>query len=74
MRASAILLGLLLFVNVASAEDESPPSMELLEFLGEWGDTDPGQFVQESGGAAVLAGSADEKSGTQAKEESKDDE
>jgi len=48
--------------------------MELLEFLGEWGDTDPGQFVQEADGAAVLAGSTDEQSGTQSKEESKDDE
>lgn len=74
MRASAILLGLLLFVDAASAADEALPSMELLEFLGEWGDTDPGQFAQELDGAAVLAGSADEKSGTQPKEESKDDE
>jgi len=73
------MLGMLLFTSAAAAEDAPPPSMALLEFLGEWGDTDPGQFAQELNGAAVLAGATDEKPEVQSprgqsSEESKDDE
>jgi hypothetical protein len=58
MRASDFLLGMLLLTNTALAQEEAPPSMELLEFLGEWGDTDAAWIEQELDGAAVLAGEA----------------
>lgn len=74
MRASGLLLGLLLFVSTASAQDEAPPSMALLEFLGEWGDEDAAWIERELNGAMVLAADADEARKVQSNEESKDDE
>jgi len=73
------MLGMLLFSCAAVAEETPPPSMALLEFLGEWGDTDPSQFEQELNGAVVLAGATDEKPGVpsaggQSSEETKDEE
>lgn len=73
MRASGALFGLWLFASVASAQQEAPPSMQLLEFLGEWGDTDPLTFEQQLD-AATVAANADEKPAAQPKEESNDDE
>jgi len=67
MRASGFLLGMLLLTNTASAQEEAPPSMELLEFLGEWGDEDAAWIEQQLDGAALLAGEA------QTNEESNDD-
>lgn len=67
MRASGLLPLLLVFPLAASAQEEVLPSMELLEFLGEWDKADEVWVEQQLSGWTVLASEAD------GDEESKDE-
>jgi hypothetical protein len=58
----------LIFPLAVTAQEEEPPSMAMLEFLGEWDEADTGWIDQALDGAMVLAGDAE------VNEESKDDE
>lgn len=68
MRVSAWLLVMLGIPLAALAQEESPPSMELLEFLGEWEEEDTGWIDRQLSGLIEVAGEAE------ANEESDDDE
>lgn len=68
MRASGFLLGVLLFSAAASAQEVPPPSMELLEFLGEWDEADESWLEAQLEEWRILAGEPEDN------EESNDDE
>lgn len=59
MRASGLLLLMMLFPLAASAEEKDLPSMELLEFLGEWDKAEAGWVEQQLSGWMVLAAEAE---------------
>ena len=66
MRGSWPLMLLLLFAHTAHAEERELPSMELLEFLGEWQDEngnaiDPGELAQLQIDSAAAGGKSDDK-------------
>ena len=68
MRASAWLVGLFLFPLASIAQEEAPPPMELLAFIGEWEVADTGWVDQALSGEMMRVVEAE------ANEQSNDDE